>query len=417
MLNEKEKKALQVQRTNLLKAGTRLREQGKKKEAVSLARVRLAVSRKLGGNVSAVRSLLIWTCSVSARSRRTSSTRRAHVQEAVRVNIALHGEDYYHTADMRRKLEEIELRSRLGPADRKELVEADLAAHWAAEPVVRFADELKYAKRAYDIRKRLLGPEHPLTVKSLRRLGEAHEDLSQYAEAQRCLEESVRIRLKIWAMRIPTRRPASRLLATSKSGSTIMQKRKNTIGKPSRSWGKVHQDENAETGDNWFKIAKFYYRNPSHQGKSNYELAAMACRHSAEIREAVLGPDHRRTADSLHILGLCESGHWTSHQGQRIDRPRPLDLQSPIGGPDGTDRHDDNRIGQRRESFGRRGARGGPLSRSAGQPGANSLANTMRKPRPLIPTWDRFTRRGLYEKAEPLFAAGHRYRCQDFRRR
>ena len=146
MLNENEKKALQVQRTNLLKAGTRLREQGKKKEAVSLARVRLAVSRKLGGNISALVASDLDMLGLRQIEADQLDEARHTFEEAVRVNIALHGEDDYHTADMRRKLEEIELRSRLGPADRKELVEADLAAHWAAEPVVRFADELKYAK-------------------------------------------------------------------------------------------------------------------------------------------------------------------------------------------------------------------------------------------------------------------------------
>ena len=159
----------------------------------------------------------------------------------------------------------------------------------------------------------MLGPEHPLTVKSLRRLGEAHEDLSQYAEAQRCLEESVRIRLKILGDAHPDTASSLSTLGHLKERQHDYAKAEEYYRQALEILGKLHQDENAETGDNWFKIARFYYRNPSHQGKSNYELAAMACRHSVEIREAVLGPDHRRTADSLHILGLCESalGHPT----------------------------------------------------------------------------------------------------------
>jgi tetratricopeptide (TPR) repeat protein len=115
------------------------------------------------------------------------------LNEVLAIRIKLHGEQDYRSADARHALAEAELRSQLSQADRKELIEADHESLAAADRSIPAAESLKSATRSYEIRRRLLGPEHPLVARSLRWQGLAYQRLGQLDRAESSLRESMAV--------------------------------------------------------------------------------------------------------------------------------------------------------------------------------------------------------------------------------
>ena len=117
-------------------------------------------------------------------------------KEALTIRIKLLGEKHDLTGDARRELANVDLRSRLTPAEHQELIEADYETQTAADRIAPDVNALKAAKRFFEIRRLLLGSEHPLVASSLNVLGKIEKESGQFRQAESDLKRALTIRQK-----------------------------------------------------------------------------------------------------------------------------------------------------------------------------------------------------------------------------
>ena len=140
-------------------------------------------------------------------------------------------------------------------------------------------------RQAVDIRRRILGPEHPETLKSMNYLADVFDGQGRYSEAEKSHRETLNVR--------------RRLL------------------------GREHPDTLNTMVDLSFSIER--------QGR--YDEAESIAREALEIQRHLLGPDHRDTLRSMTALAgiLVEEGHYSAAEG--LER-ETLEIQRRVLGPD-----------------------------------------------------------------------------------
>jgi CHAT domain-containing protein/tetratricopeptide (TPR) repeat protein len=278
-----------------------LRKFGRNGNAITAGEAAVAASRKAFGDTSdQLAADLTWLASFYVELDDFKSARRA-LEEALAIRLKLHGEKDYRTADARRALAEADLRSRLTPAERQELVEADRESLASTDRSLAAADTLKFATHAYETRRRLLGAEHPLTARSLRFQGLAHQRLRQFDRAESSLRECERIRLKVLGDNPDTALTLESLALLKEEQNDFpaaIALCRRELDMRRRLFG----EESARTAESWHNLARMSARRPT------LADAEAACRRALAIREKLLGTDHLQTSFSLSLLGQIELG-------------------------------------------------------------------------------------------------------------
>ncbi len=290
-----------------MKLRTELRKSGTGGNAIKTAEAAVAVSRRDYGDVSDRLAIdLGWLGSFYVEVDDLDAARRV-LQEAFAIRSKLHGEKDYQTADVRRDLADVDLRARLTPAERRELIDADHDSLAAADRSIPAADAVKAATRSIEIRKRLLGPEHPLVARSLRWQGLAYQRLGKLDRAEASLQESVTIRTKVLGDNLDTAGSLESLALVKEQRGDIpaaIALCRQELAMRQRLFG----DESVRTAESWHNLARMAARRPT------FADAEVACRRALSIRERMLGADHLQTASTLGLLGEIEMG--LSHYGQ-----------------------------------------------------------------------------------------------------
>jgi CHAT domain-containing protein/tetratricopeptide (TPR) repeat protein len=169
---------------------------GRKSDAIASGEAAVAASRRTYGDVSEqVATDLVWLGTFYVDQDDLEAARRV-CKEALAIRVKLLGEKHDLTSDARRELADVDLRSRLTPAERRELIEADHEHQTAADRTAPDASALKSAHRSLNIRRRLLGSEHPLVASSLNVLGEIEKESHQFRQAESDLKQALTIRQK-----------------------------------------------------------------------------------------------------------------------------------------------------------------------------------------------------------------------------
>jgi CHAT domain-containing protein len=280
---------------------TDLRKYGRNGKAISAGEAAVTASRKAYGDESDQLAIdLNWLATFYVEVDDFKSARRV-LDEALAIRIKLHGEKDYRTADARRAVAEADLRSRMTPAERKELVEADHESLAGADRSVAAAASLKAATHSYEIRRRLLGPEHPLTARSLRWQGLAYQRLRQFDKAESSLRECERIRVKVLGDNLDTAGTLESLALLKEEQDDIpaaIALCRRELDMRRRLFG----EESTRTAESWHNFARMAARRPT------FPDAEAACLRALAIREKLLGPDHLQTAFTLSLMSQIERG-------------------------------------------------------------------------------------------------------------
>jgi CHAT domain-containing protein/tetratricopeptide (TPR) repeat protein len=185
------------------------------------------------------------------------AARKAH-ERTLAIRAKLYGEKDWRVTDARWEVRTIDLRSRLTAEQRAELAQAADAMRQLRK-LNSAGEDLKaipIGKRALEIRRRILGGEHPLTTESCAWLAYVYDSAKKYGEAKPLYQQALDVRKKIFGTEHPD------------TADTL-----NDLG--------------------------LYYRVTGDATK-----AESFARQAVTIRKKLLGDNHLDTAISLNNLGL-----------------------------------------------------------------------------------------------------------------
>jgi serine/threonine protein kinase len=185
-------------------------------------------------------------------------------------------------------------------------------------------------ERAVAIQQRILGPEHPDTLRSMTTLANILSDEGRDDGAEKLIRQTLELERKVLGPRNPdTLRAVNALAATlydeghySEAGKLFQE----TLEIQRQVLGPEHQDTIGSMND----LASTF----SHEGKE--AEAEKLYRQTLEIRRRTLGPDHPDTLASMMNLGniLNQEGQFV--EGESVCR-ETLDIQRRVLGPEHPD--------------------------------------------------------------------------------
>jgi tetratricopeptide (TPR) repeat protein/CHAT domain-containing protein len=197
VLSKSQRTKLLTERNRLWREANRLRDEGKVGEAIPAARQMLAIERQLFGNANAgVVQSLDWLAQSHVMRDEFEAARTAR-QEASAICTKLYGDKDWRTADARQALQDVELRSRLTPDERRRLADADeVISHFQAL-IPKGEAGIALAERAVETRRKILGESHPDTAAGLHNLAVLYVIRGKYAKAEPLYRQALEIRKKV----------------------------------------------------------------------------------------------------------------------------------------------------------------------------------------------------------------------------
>jgi CHAT domain-containing protein/Tfp pilus assembly protein PilF len=277
---------------------------GKLAEAVTAAEKMLAIDRALSGNAHAEVAYSLEYLAGLHEAREDFAGARKARQEVVAINTELWGAKHWKVRDARLALAHVERLVRLEPAQRQLLRDAK---HLNQE-VENLGGQGKYdqalplAVKALEIRKQVLGEEHPDYTTSLNNLGWIYRDQGDYAQAEPLLRAALEIRKQVLGENHPW-------YALSLTNLAILYKLRRDYTKAEPLYRLALEVRRQALGD----------KHPNYAASLNnlaevyvsmgvYAQAEPLFRQAAEIRKQVLGDKHPAYATSLDNLGAL---YWS----------------------------------------------------------------------------------------------------------
>jgi CHAT domain-containing protein/tetratricopeptide (TPR) repeat protein len=175
--------------------------QGKDAEAIALTEKMLALDRELRGpDHPAVVSALRFLAAMREQRAEFPAARTART-EVLAIRTRQHGAGSWQAADARLDLQHTDLLQRLTAEQRARLREADafMAKARADGQPGAYASRVALARKALQIRRDILGPEHRLVADSANWTGFLLNALGDRAAARECLEQALAIDKKVLA--------------------------------------------------------------------------------------------------------------------------------------------------------------------------------------------------------------------------
>jgi CHAT domain-containing protein len=120
-----------------------------------------------------------------------AAARQAH-QEVLTIRRKLHGDKDWRVADARRDLEDVDRLSKLTPANRRRLWQANTLSNqvFSLWQQGRSQEALPLARQTLAIRRELLGEDHPHSILSLFNVAAQYHALHRYADAKPLYEQA-----------------------------------------------------------------------------------------------------------------------------------------------------------------------------------------------------------------------------------
>ena len=388
------------ERDRLWQGASRLLAQGKLGEAIPAIHQMLAIERQLFGNANAgIAQSLEWL----GRSHLKPTNLRRLGQRGKKfrsIRTKLYGEKDWRVTDAWQAVRDVDIRSRLTAEERRELINAEQAnaqavalyekggfppsrsnspsrprtsgggfsatstrtrprasttwLHCTSRWGITRRPSRSY-RQALEIRKKVLGDQHPDTATSLNNLAALYQSMGDYAKAEPLYRQALEIRQESPGGKHPTRPPAS------------------------TTWPRC----TSRMGD--------------------YAKAEPLYRQALEIRKKVLGENHPDYATSLNNLAVLYQSHGGLREGRAALSAGAGDQQEGPGGKPPGLRPQPQQPGWLYRAMGDY-AKAEPLFgrrwRSARKPWAKSTPTTATSLNNLAVLYQSM---GDYAKAEPLF--------------
>jgi non-specific serine/threonine protein kinase/serine/threonine-protein kinase len=185
----------------------------------------------------------------------------------------------------------------------------------------------KLCREVLAIRLRVLGPKHPDTLRSMVTLGGTLYEQGHYAEAEKLFREALDLQRQILGPEHPDTVGSMNDLA-----STFSQEGRNadavkiiraTLEIRRRILGPDHPDTLASM----MNLANLL------NGEAQYAEAEAICRQALEIQRRVLGPDHPDTLMAMNNLATALNGTSQFEEAEKLRR-QTLEIRRRILGPD-----------------------------------------------------------------------------------
>jgi eukaryotic-like serine/threonine-protein kinase len=190
-----------------------------------------------------------------------------------------------------------------------------------------YRDAGKQLERALDLRRRVLGPEHPDTLKSMNSLAVVYWYGGKYPQAEDLHRQTLEIKRRVLGPEHPdTLRSMNGLAAVYVDEGKYPQAEalhSQTLEIRRRVLGPEHPDTLMSMNN----LAVVYY----YEGK--YPQAEALDSQILEIRHQVLGPEHPNTLMSMHNLALVYNSEGKYPQAEALYN-RTLEIQRRVLGPE-----------------------------------------------------------------------------------
>ncbi len=195
----------------------------------------------------------------------------------------------------------VDIRERLLGANNADTAQAldDLAQ--AYRGTGEYAKALPAAQRAVDIRERVLGPNHPDTAQSLHDLAEVYRAMGDYAAGLPLAQRSLDIREKALGPNHPDTAQSLHCLAELNRSMGEYAKALPLAQRALSIREKARGADHADTAESLNDLALIYL------GMGDYAQALAASQRALGMREKTLGADHPLTAESANNLA---SVYW-----------------------------------------------------------------------------------------------------------
>lgn len=200
-----EQPARRKQRDELGKQGEALRQEGKWAEAFAVAEQKLAIEREvLGENDQDTLDTLLQVAELQLQREDFPAARQA-AQEVLTAGTRLRGDTDWQVSDARLFLSHVDRVERLTSAQRRRLAEAAQlnARVKALGEDGKYEEALPLARQALEIRRELLGEDHPDTLMSLKNLGWMLRDLNRWEESEPLLTQTLEGRRRVQGQQHP----------------------------------------------------------------------------------------------------------------------------------------------------------------------------------------------------------------------
>jgi tetratricopeptide (TPR) repeat protein len=182
-------------------------------------------------------------------------------------------------------------------------------------------------ERGIEIQRRVLGPEHPDTLRSMNRLASILLDEGHLAEAEKLSRETLELRRRVLGPEHPDTLLSMNNLATTLGDEGHDAEAEKVFRETLESERRVLGPEHPDTLRSMSNLANTL------RDEGRDAEAEKVFRETLEIQQRVLGPEHRETLTSKLNLAVT-----LSHEGHYADAEKlfreTLDVQRRVLGPD-----------------------------------------------------------------------------------
>ena len=189
------------------------------------------------------------------------------------------------------------------------------------------AEAGKQLERALDLRRRVLGPEHPDTLSTMNNLAALYEVEGKYTQAEAMDTQIIEIRRRVLGPEHPDTLRSMMNLAFVYSDEGKYAQAEALQSPTLVTMRRVLGPEHPDTLKSLYNLAVVY----EHQGK--YAQAEELNRETLEIRRRVLGPEHPSTLASMNNLAIVYEEEGKYAQAEVLDSQN-LEIKRRVLGPE-----------------------------------------------------------------------------------
>lgn len=295
------------------------KEMGRYAEAETYYREAFAIRKRLLGDQDAAtkRSLNGFLDLLSRLAKQQigkgdlASARKAR-EEVLAMQAERYGANNWRVTTARLTLTDLDLLGRLAPEQRRELVEADEAMSQVRDLNRKgnAGKAIPVAKRAMEIRQRILGNEHPQTTASCYSLGWLYKSVGTYTEAEAYYRRALEADQKVFGPEHPETATDLSDLAGLFESMGDYAKAESLFRQALEIREKVLGPKDKDTAASCNNLALVYY------SRKEYAEAEPLFRWALAIREKVLG---ERSPDTLTSLRNLAQAYWSQNDYAKAD--------------------------------------------------------------------------------------------------
>lgn len=190
--------------------------------------------------------------------------------------------------------------------------------------------------RAVEIQQRVLGSEHPDTLRSRSALGWTLRKEGHYAEAERLFRETLEIRRRVLGAEhrdtLISMRNLARILSLEGYYPEADKLARETLAIQRRVLGPEHPDTLNSVANLAFILEEEGY----HEDRRHYPEAEKLARETVAIQRRILGPEHPDSLNSMSYVALILADRGQYSEAEKLQR-ETVTIQRRVLGPEHPD--------------------------------------------------------------------------------